>query len=123
MTLPPPHILRHALCYERSAHFCIFLQIFAHLNIHTFCIILACGEFRNTWMNCVFAHLEVLICVHLQIPTFFLEGRCERFAERTLSPLELYFDQTDVLLRLRVFIQPQICKNSGEGLYSLEKLS
>ena len=59
MTLPPPHILRHALCYERSAHFCTFLHIFAHL-----CGILESGVFWNTWMNCAFAHLDVLICVH-----------------------------------------------------------
>ena len=55
-------------------------------------------------MNCAFAHLDVLICVHLHIPRFSDEGRYERFVERTLSPLELDFDQTDVLLHLGVFL-------------------
>ena len=38
---------------------------------------------------CAFAHLNILICVHFCILTFFLEGRYERFAERGPTLLEL----------------------------------
>ena len=51
----------HCVMNDRHifAYFCTFMQ-FAFIH----CGILESGVFWNTWMNCAFAHLDVLICVH-----------------------------------------------------------